>query len=76
MGKSVVYCAVVVAALGTRASCLASQTEPIDFQRNVRPILSAKCFHCHGPDESHREADLRLDTPDALESGVIEAGDP
>lgn len=35
--------------------------EPIDFNRQVRPILADKCFACHGPDEKHREAELRLD---------------
>jgi hypothetical protein len=47
------------------ASAIArAQAAPIDYARDVLPILSDTCYHCHGPDEPARKAGLRLDTKD------------
>ncbi|MCG6158141.1 PSD1 and planctomycete cytochrome C domain-containing protein [Rubinisphaera margarita] len=39
--------------------------DEVSFSHDVLPVLSDRCFHCHGPDESHREAELRLDLESA-----------
>lgn len=49
--------------------------EDIDFNREIRPLLSDACFACHGPDAAHREADLRLDVESSAKAFAIVPGD-
>src|SRR5262245_29436864 len=53
------------------------QKPSIDFNREVRPILSDNCFACHGPDENQRKAKLRFDTKEGAfaKPGVITPGE-
>ncbi|MCA9179253.1 MAG: PSD1 domain-containing protein [Planctomycetales bacterium] len=46
-----------------------------DFGGDILPLLSDRCFHCHGPDDGKREADLRLDTPQGV-AAVVNLSEP
>ncbi len=50
--------------------------EPLEYSRDIRPLLAEHCFACHGPDGAARQGGLRLDLRDeAIDSGAITAGD-
>lgn len=46
----------------------------IDYNLHVKPILSDRCFACHGPDQAKQEAGLRLDTPDGAYTALVKSG--
>lgn len=79
--SSILTCA-VASAISFFTALPAASAADIDFNRDVRPILSNHCYQCHGPDANHREAGLRFDTGESamavLESGdtAVVAGDP
>lgn len=73
--KSVFCAPMALFCLALLTTTVVAEENDIDFGRDIRPVLSGKCFHCHGPDPESREAGLRLDLEaDAkaeLDSGLI-----
>ena len=67
----------VSVALTSSAGLLVQAAPAVDFDRQVRPILSDNCFTCHGPDEKHRMLGIHFDTKEGAfgKPGVIVPGD-
>ncbi|MEO2049963.1 MAG: DUF1549 domain-containing protein, partial [Pirellulales bacterium] len=62
--------------LGTlMAAANAAEQKPIDFNQDIRPLLTDRCFHCHGPDVKQVKGDLRLDLEDSAKDFAIAPGD-
>ena len=69
-------CAAVAIWIPTFGPFVGAET-PLQYNRDIRPILADNCFACHGADSAAREAGLRLDQRDAaIDSGAITVGEP
>ncbi len=54
-----------------RAAPAQGPAQPLEFNRDIRPILAESCLACHGPNEVARQGDLRLDTEDFIGTVVV-----
>lgn len=59
------FCAILAVLAGCSAA-KAAVPDKIEFNRDVRPILSDNCYFCHGPDKNHRKKNLRFDTKEGF----------
>ena len=66
----------LLTALVCQGTARAEAGPPISYSRDIKPILAAHCYACHGPDEGRRKAKLRLDVRAIAVRKAIKPGDP
>ncbi len=65
----------LLAALANASPQTGVAERPVDYTRDIKPLLADRCYACHGPDAGNRQADLRLDVRESATDLVIEPGD-
>ena len=66
----------LVGFVAAQAPLAAVAERPVDYVRQIRPILVDRCYACHGPDDNTREGELRLDVREPATHKAIVAGEP
>jgi len=74
VGSRPVLATLAFAVLAARAGVAPAEESKVGYRHDILPILSDRCFKCHGPDSASRKAGLRLDRPDAATS-ELDSGD-
>src|SRR2546422_6792870 len=64
VGRPILRPALLALGLAMSGRPAATAAPKVDFARDIQPIISARCFQCHGPDDSSRKGKLRLDLRD------------